>query len=113
MESNLDIALSLQAFKRAENFGGVQLVRLVLLTKHLAVVKVEQWHVDQKCEPGTKRKQQHRGKSVQRNLRHDERVDFSAQINRVDVVSLEITVHDCVVHLNAKRGKVEDGSEDK
>lgn len=50
---------------------------------------------------------------MQRNFRHDERVNLSAKVDRIDVVSFKIAVHDSIKHLEAKRGNIEKGYRDK
>lgn len=50
---------------------------------------------------------------MQYNLRHDERVDLSAKVDRIDVVCLKVAVHDSIKHLEAKRGNIKKGYSDK
>lgn len=96
METKLDERLSLVLAQSSEDFRGVQKVRLGV---NSVDVPCQQGEVDQERPPVAADEEKSGEESVDHHLGENVPIETVAQVNGVDVVHLQITVHDREEHL--------------
>lgn len=94
----------------AEDLGGIQ--HVVLLDK-LVNVEGKQGKVQQEREPVPIDQEQERNEAMQCRLRHEPRVQFVAQLDGIDVVTLQVGVHDGEEHLRKQVHRIDEHGKDK
>lgn len=102
MEAQLDKGLLLVLGQGSEYLCSVQ--QMVLVDKLVDVVS-QQGQVQQECKPEAVEQKQHREEGMNSCLGQVPGVQLTAQLNGVDVVTLQIRVHDGKEYL----GKQVDG----
>lgn len=110
MEAQLDEALFLVLGQCSEDLGSVQ---QVVFVDELVDVESQQWQVQQKHKPVAVKQEKHRQKSVQAGLWNEPWVQFVAQLDRVDVVALQVRIHDGEKHLGKQVDGIDNHRKDK
>lgn len=110
VEAQLDKALFLVLRQRAEDLRGIQ--QVVFLHKLVHIVG-QHWQVQQKHKPEAVHEEKHGQDAVDGSLRNEPRVQFMTQLNRVDVIALQIGVHDGEKHLRKQVHRIHNDGENK
>lgn len=85
----------------------------MVLAKELVDVVCEQWQVQQEHKPEAIDQEKSTQEDVNRSLWDEPRVQLVTQLNWVDVVTLQVGVHDGEKHLSEQVHYVDDNSENK
>lgn len=96
METQLEETFLLVLGQSSENLCGIQ--QVVLCVKLVDIV-CKQWQVEQEAEPVSIDQEQCSNERMQTSFRHEPWVQLITQLNRVDVVALQIGIHDGKKHL--------------
>lgn len=110
VETQLDETLLLVLRQGSEDFRGVQ---QVVFVDELVDVKRQQWQVQQEDKPVAVDQEKQGQKPVQSGLGDEPWVQFVAQLNRIDVVTLQIRVHDGEKHLREQVHRIDNDGKNK
>lgn len=110
MEAQFDETFFLVLGQSSEDLSGIQ---QMILGVDLVDVESEQRQVQQETEPVPVDEEQDRDKTLNTSLWDDVLVQFVTQLNRVDVVTLQVTVHDSEEHLEEQIDTVDNNCKDE
>lgn len=110
VETQLDETLLLMLGQGSEDLGGIQ---QVVLGGHLVDVVSKQWQVQQEHEPVSVDKEKHSHDGMQASLGNEPWVQLMTQLNWVDVITLQVGVHDGEENLGKQVECVDTHGKDK
>lgn len=110
MEGQLDEALLLVLGQGSEDLSGIQ---QMVLFQHLVGIVSKQWQVQQEHKPVTINEEENSHDRMQTSLRKEAGVQFVTQLDWIDIITLQIRVHDGEKHLCKQVKCVDAHSKDK
>lgn len=110
METQLDKRLLLMLRQGSENLGGIKQVVFVV---ELVDVECKQWQVQQEDEPEAIDQEKDSQKHMDGSLRDEPWVQLMTQLDWVDVVTLQVGVHDGEKHLSEQVHNVDNDGKNK